>query len=96
MDMRKNSLSSTNSMKVGYELALNHTRFDIIKSKLDDTFVEKENKNYMDKIPNLEAPIPPMSDNEKDSIYSDPKPKSSELNQDEKESPRVEPVYVKY
>lgn len=97
--MRKNSLTSGNSIKVGYEVALHHTRFDIVKSKLDDTYVEKENKYYMDKIPNLQAPIPPEFENDstKDSLYSDPKPKVDvEKNDDEKKESTPEPIYEKY
>lgn len=95
--MRKNSLSSAKSIKAGYEVALHHSRFDIIKSKLDDTYVEKENKYYMDKIPNLQAPIPPEFDsgNNKESLYSDPKPKNAEQNEEENKT-NPEPVYEKY
>lgn len=95
--MRKNSISSAKSIKAGYEVALNHSRFDIIKSKLDDTYVEKENKYYMDKIPNLQAPIPPEFDKDNESLYADPKPKNAENNdEEEKEKPSTEPVYEKY
>lgn len=94
-ELRKNSMNSAQSVRVGYEVALHHSRFDIIKSKLDDTYEEKENKYYMDKIPNLQAPIPPEFQAPKESLYANPKVKNMEDKESE-EDQAPEVVYEKY
>lgn len=57
MESRRNSTSDIK----GYEIALNPSRFDIVKARLEnyDSKSQYEAKYYLEKMPNAPAPPPP-------------------------------------
>lgn len=77
-------------------MALHHTHFDIIKSKLDAAYVEKGNKYFMDKIPNLQAPIPPELDDAEGVRYGELGKKKEHTRCEEKVEKTLEVDYEKY
>lgn len=58
LEQRRHSDTSLKSLK-GYEVALNPSRFDIIKSRLEKS--QYENKYYSENMPKLPPPQPPQS-----------------------------------
>lgn len=56
MEQRRHSDTSIKSFK-GYEVALNPSRFDIVKSRLEKT--QYENKYYSEHMPKQAPPEPP-------------------------------------
>lgn len=52
----------TDSSIKGYEIALNPSRFDIIKSRLETSHGHYDNKYYMEDLPKSPPPEPPKCD----------------------------------
>lgn len=59
-DYLESRRNSTSDIK-GYEIALNPSRFEIVKARLEnfDSKAQYEAKYYLEKLPNAPAPLPP-------------------------------------